>query len=76
MLHSGPLWSTLVHCSALLQVAMLCVLYCICACSTKMGEAGVSILLKEKKIIKPDTRGWSFVMYSFCQTSRLGVWCI
>ena len=31
-----------------LQVAMLCVLYCICACSTKMGEAGVSILLKEK----------------------------
>ena len=51
-----------------LQVAMLCVLYCICACSTKMGEAGVSVLLKEK-IIKPDTRGWSFVMYSFCQTS-------
>ena len=58
VLHSGPL----------VQVAMLCVLYCICACSTKMGEAGVSVLLKEK-IIKPDTRGWSFVMYSFCQTS-------
>ena len=50
----------------MLQVAMLCVLYCICACSTKMGGLYSP---QRKKIIKPDTRGWSFVMCSFCQTS-------